>query len=113
MPRAERRALRVFPSGFIATQYRKPAAGPPVAALSSTEDAAPIEAALSSTHDATPSVVALSSTYAAAPIEGPDGELLCDRPAMVCWPTRVFHRIVSSREKGSASINIAVRHEGC
>jgi len=41
-----------------------------------------------------------------------DGRLFCDRPAMVCWPTKVFHRIASSREKGSASINIAVRHEG-
>ncbi len=41
-----------------------------------------------------------------------DGGLFCDRPAMVCWPAKVFHRIVSSREKGSASINIAVRHEG-
>jgi hypothetical protein len=41
-----------------------------------------------------------------------NGSLLSDRPAMLCWPTHVFHRIVSSPEKGSASINIAVRHTG-
>jgi hypothetical protein len=28
---------------------------------------------------------------------------------MLSWSTRVFHRIVSSPEKGSASFNIAIR----
>jgi hypothetical protein len=39
-----------------------------------------------------------------------DGALLADRAAMLSWPTNVFHRIISSPEKGSASINLAVRH---
>ncbi len=39
-----------------------------------------------------------------------DGAVLSDRPAMLSWPTYVYHRIVSSPEKGSASINLAVRH---
>ena len=39
-----------------------------------------------------------------------DGTPLFDRPVMVSWSTGVFHRIASSREKGSASINLAVRH---
>ncbi len=39
-----------------------------------------------------------------------DGVLLADRAAMLSWPTYVFHRIISSPEKGSASINLAVRH---
>ena len=32
--------------------------------------------------------------------------------AMLVWPCGVFHRIVSSSEDGSASINFAVRYEG-
>lgn len=39
-----------------------------------------------------------------------DGALFADRAVMLSWPTRVFHRIVSSPESGSASINLAVRH---
>lgn len=38
-----------------------------------------------------------------------DGTPLYDQPVMVSWSTRVFHRIASSPEKGSASINLAVR----
>jgi hypothetical protein len=41
-----------------------------------------------------------------------NGSLWHDHPVMLSWPTGVFHRIVSNREKGSASINIAVRHQG-
>ena len=41
-----------------------------------------------------------------------DGVLLYDFPVMLSWPTYVFHRVMSSREKGSASINIAVRTPG-
>ena len=39
-----------------------------------------------------------------------DGVLLFDRAVMLSWPTNVYHRIRSSPEKGSASINLAVRH---
>jgi hypothetical protein len=39
-----------------------------------------------------------------------DGVILAARPAMLSWPTNVYHRIVSSPENGSASINLAVRH---
>jgi hypothetical protein len=39
-----------------------------------------------------------------------EGALLSDRAVMLSWPTHVFHRIISSPEKGSASINLAVRH---
>jgi len=35
-----------------------------------------------------------------------------DRPVMLSWTTGVFHRIQSSSEKGSASLNIPVRREG-
>lgn len=35
-----------------------------------------------------------------------------DRPVMLSWSTRVFHRIQSSADKGSASINIPVRLPG-
>jgi hypothetical protein len=38
-----------------------------------------------------------------------DGAVLFDRPVMLSWSTNVFHRIRSSEEKGSASINLAVR----
>jgi hypothetical protein len=38
-----------------------------------------------------------------------DGSVFFDRPAMLSWSARVYHRIVSSPEKGSASINIAIR----
>ena len=39
-----------------------------------------------------------------------DGAVLADRAAMLSWPSNVYHRIVSSPEHGSASINLAVRH---
>jgi len=40
-----------------------------------------------------------------------NGELICDYPAILSWPTHVFHRI-ESKEEGSASINFASRDEG-
>lgn len=40
-----------------------------------------------------------------------NGELLYEGGAILVWPTGVFHRIVSG-ESGSASINLAVHHEG-
>lgn len=40
-----------------------------------------------------------------------NGELVFDGPAMLVWPTNVFHRIVSG-EDGSASLNFAVRLPG-
>lgn len=39
-----------------------------------------------------------------------DGVALADRAVMLSWPSNVYHRIRSSPEKGSASINLAVRH---
>ncbi len=41
-----------------------------------------------------------------------DGILLREGPVMLSWPTLVFHRIISSPELGSASINLAVRSPG-
>jgi hypothetical protein len=41
-----------------------------------------------------------------------DGKLVFDGPAMLVWPTGVFHRIHSDAKDGSASINFAVRYEG-
>jgi len=38
-------------------------------------------------------------------------KLVYDGPAMLVWPTNVFHRIVSG-EEGSASLNFAVRLPG-
>ncbi|MDA8426104.1 MAG: hypothetical protein M0Z80_08185 [Treponema sp.] len=40
-----------------------------------------------------------------------NGKVVYDGPAMVVWPTDVFHRIVTGDE-GSASLNFAVRHPG-
>jgi hypothetical protein len=40
-----------------------------------------------------------------------DGKLAFDGPAMLVWPENVFHRIRSCPQKGSASINFAVRSE--
>lgn len=40
-----------------------------------------------------------------------NGELIFEGGAVLVWPKNVFHRIVSG-EKGSASINLAVHHEG-
>jgi len=39
-----------------------------------------------------------------------DGEVVYDGPVMLIWPRGVFHRIRSG-EKGSASLNFAVRYE--
>jgi hypothetical protein len=40
-----------------------------------------------------------------------NGEVVYEGPAMLVWPTGVFHRITSG-EEGSASLNFAVRLEG-
>lgn len=40
-----------------------------------------------------------------------NGELVFEGGAVLVWPTGVFHRILSGQE-GSASINLAVHHEG-
>ena len=40
-----------------------------------------------------------------------NGELVFDGAAVLCWPTCVFHRIISG-EEGSASINLATHYEG-
>ncbi len=40
-----------------------------------------------------------------------NGELIFEGGAILVWPKGVFHRIVSG-EEGSASINLAVHHEG-
>jgi hypothetical protein len=41
-----------------------------------------------------------------------DGKPATDGPAMLAWPTRVFHRIESDRALGSASLNFAARLPG-
>jgi hypothetical protein len=41
-----------------------------------------------------------------------DGRLLGDGPALLTWHPHVFHRIQSDKQKGSASLNIAVRSDG-
>jgi len=38
--------------------------------------------------------------------------IVCDRPAMLVWPRRVFHRITSGA-RGSISLNFAVRDPDC
>ena len=38
--------------------------------------------------------------------------VVCDRPAMLSWPRRVFHRITSG-DMGSISLNFAVRDPDC
>lgn len=40
-----------------------------------------------------------------------NGKAVYEGPAMLAWPTEVFHR-VESREAGSSAINFAVHHEG-
>lgn len=40
------------------------------------------------------------------------GEVLFTGPAMLVWPAQVFHRILSSPDVGSASVNFAVHFEG-
>lgn len=41
-----------------------------------------------------------------------DGKLAFDGPGMLVWPRKVFHRIESDHQKGSASVNYAVHYEG-
>jgi hypothetical protein len=41
-----------------------------------------------------------------------DDRLLFDGPAMLVWPTHVFHRILSDGQTGSASVNFATRSTG-
>lgn len=38
-------------------------------------------------------------------------KLYCDYPAMIVWPSGIFHRIISGPE-GSISVNFATRHKG-
>lgn len=40
-----------------------------------------------------------------------DGKQIYKGGAMLVWPCRVFHRIISG-EKGSASLNLAVHYQG-
>ncbi|MDP8298727.1 MAG: hypothetical protein P9L88_02315 [Candidatus Tantalella remota] len=40
------------------------------------------------------------------------GKVIHDGPAILSWPCNVFHRIKSSDEEGSASLNFAARGEG-
>lgn len=40
-----------------------------------------------------------------------NGKLYCDQPAMVVWPSGIFHRIISGAN-GSISINFSTRHSG-
>jgi hypothetical protein len=41
-----------------------------------------------------------------------EGQLICDGPGMLAWPVKVFHRVVSSAELGSASLNFAAHYKG-
>jgi hypothetical protein len=41
-----------------------------------------------------------------------NGTALFEGPVMLGWPRHVFHRIVSSHESGSASVNFAVHYGG-
>ncbi|OFZ23582.1 MAG: hypothetical protein A2202_04445 [Bdellovibrionales bacterium RIFOXYA1_FULL_36_14] len=41
-----------------------------------------------------------------------NNEIIFDGPAMLVWPRQVFHRIESSKETGSASINFATHYAG-
>lgn len=40
-----------------------------------------------------------------------DGKTIFEGPAILVWPTHVFHRVISGKE-GSASLNFAVRSPG-
>lgn len=40
-----------------------------------------------------------------------NNKLYFDGPALIVWPSRIFHRIISGRD-GSISVNLATRHEG-
>jgi hypothetical protein len=41
-----------------------------------------------------------------------NGEIIFDGPAILSWPSNVFHRIKSDDRTGSISVNLAKRHEG-
>jgi hypothetical protein len=41
-----------------------------------------------------------------------NGELLCEGTCVLNWPAGVFHRIISSDEEGSVSLNFASYHAG-
>ena len=41
-----------------------------------------------------------------------NGELICDEPALLSWPTDVFHRVRSCEKEGSHSVNFAVHKPG-
>jgi hypothetical protein len=40
------------------------------------------------------------------------GKVLVDGPALLSWPTNVFHRVRSCDKNGSASLNLATHYEG-
>jgi hypothetical protein len=40
-----------------------------------------------------------------------NGKVVFEGQAVVCWPRHVFHRVESSHEVGSYSLNFAVHHE--
>jgi len=37
-----------------------------------------------------------------------NGKVICDEPAILSWPTHVFHRVRSCNKEGSNSVNFAV-----
>ena len=41
-----------------------------------------------------------------------NGVMLFDGPAILVWPRKVFHRIVSNAKTGSASVNLATHYDG-
>jgi hypothetical protein len=40
-----------------------------------------------------------------------NGKLYCDYSAMIVWPAKIFHRIITGDE-GSISVNFSTRHKG-
>jgi len=36
-----------------------------------------------------------------------NGEVICEEPAVLFWPTHVFHRVKSCKKEGSRSVNFA------
>ena len=40
------------------------------------------------------------------------GERVCHGSSLLVWPAGAFHRVISDAVLGSASINLAVHHEG-
>jgi hypothetical protein len=41
-----------------------------------------------------------------------NGRAVADQPALLVWPTQVFHRIKSHETEGSASLNVAAHYPG-